>query len=75
MKRNISRRKEEKRMTFKSKTNILNNVITQKINNDINCAKRERANGDMGTPIEEVLANMKKIIEGEAIPDNENFNF
>lgn len=75
MKRNISRGKEEKRMTFKRKSNILDNLIIQKINNDINCAKRERANGDMGTPIEEVLANMKKIVEGEAILDNENFNF
>ncbi len=50
-------------MNFKSKTNILNNTIIQKINYDINCAKEERLNGDMGTPIEEVLFDMKKFIE------------
>lgn len=50
-------------MIFKRKSNPLNNIIINKINNDINSAKKERLNGDMGTPIEEVLANMKKIIQ------------
>lgn len=75
MKNVISYRKEEKTVTLKSKTNLLDNLITKKINNDINSARRDRAKGEMGTPIEEVLSNMRKIIEGEAIPDNENFNF
>lgn len=75
MKNIISYRKEEIKMILKSKTNLLDNLITRKINNDISCARRDRANGDMGTPIEEVLENMKRVIEGETIVDNENFNF
>lgn len=67
MKNIILCRKEEKRMTFKCKSNLSNNIIIQKINHDINCARIERLNGDMGTPIEEVLVNMKKIIEGESL--------
>lgn len=64
-------RKEDKKVVLKYKDNIIN----KKIINDIKCAKRDRLNGDMGTPVEEVLLNMKKIMKGENIFDNQNFNF
>ena len=54
-------------MAFKSKTYTLSEVINKKIENDIKLAKSDRKKGNMGTPIEEVLANMKKIIEGESL--------
>lgn len=60
-------RKEVKKMAFKSKTYTLSEVINKKIENDIKLAKTDRKKGKMGTPIEEVLANMKKIIEGESL--------
>ena len=60
-------RKEVKKMAFKSKTYTLSEVINKKIENDIKLAKTDRKKGNMGTPIEEVLANMKKIIEGESL--------
>lgn len=54
-------------MAFKSKTYTLSEVINKKIENDIKLAISDRKKGNMGTPIEEVLANMKKIIEGESL--------
>lgn len=54
-------------MSFVCKTTILPDFINKKIEKDIELAKKERLNGDMGTPIEEVLFNMKKIIEGESL--------
>lgn len=74
MKSVISYRKEENKMIYKN-YNATKKAIIMKINNDINHARRDRLNGDMGTPIEEVLFNMRKILEGENIFDNKNFNF
>lgn len=52
-------------MKLKSKTLTLSDLVMKKIESDIKYAKEERAKGNIGTPIEEVLLNMKKIIEGE----------
>ena len=52
-------------MVLKRKTYTLPDFLLKKIEEDIKSAKQDRAKGNMGTPIEEVLLNMKKIIEGE----------
>ena len=65
MKKLILKRKEVKNMVLKRKTYTLPDFIMKKIQEDIESAKQNRAKGNMGTPIEEVLLNMKKIIEGE----------
>lgn len=65
MKKLILKRKEVKNMVLKRKTYVLPDFIMKRIEKDIESAKEDRARGNMGTPIEEVLLNMKKIIEGE----------
>lgn len=75
MKNLVLKRKEVKKMIFKSKIYTMNELINKKIQNDIYSAKQDRLKGEMGTPVEEVLLNMKKIIEGEKPLINENFNF
>lgn len=65
MKKLILKRKEVKKMVLKRKTYTLPDFLLKKIEEDIKSAKQDRAKGNMGTPIEEVLLNMKKIIEGE----------
>lgn len=67
MKKIISYRNENYIMNYKTKTNILTNSINKKIKKDIYHAKTERLNGNIGTPIEEVLNKMKKIIKGETL--------
>lgn len=67
MKNIYSYRKEVKKMIFKSKIYTMNELVNKKIQNDIYSAKKERAKGNMGTPIEEVLFNMRKILEGEGL--------
>lgn len=65
MKKLNLKRNEVKNMKLKSKTLTLSDLVMKKIESDIKYAKEERAKGNIGTPIEEVLLNMKKIIEGE----------
>ena len=60
-------RKEVNKMVLKNKTITIPNYLVKKINNDIKDAQNARKNGDMGTPVEEVVLQMKKIIEGESI--------
>ena len=67
MKKIFLSRKEVKNMLLKRKTYVLPDFMMKKIEKDIKSAKKDRENGNMGTPIEEVLANMKKIIEGESL--------
>ncbi len=67
MKKLILKRKEVKKMIFKSKIYTIKELINKKIQNDIYSARKERAKGNMGTPIEEVLFNMRKILEGEGL--------
>ena len=52
-------------MVLKYKACKLSDFTTKKIKNDIKYATEERANGNYGIPIEEVLLNMKRIVEGE----------
>ncbi len=52
-------------MNLKGNTAILTKSINKKIEKDIKAAQKDRLIGNMGTPIEEVLNNMKKIIKGE----------
>ena len=52
-------------MNLKSNIAILAKSINKKIEKDIKIAQKDRLIGNMGTPIEEVLINMRKIIEGE----------
>ncbi len=52
-------------MNLKSNTAMITKSINKKIEKDIKIAQKDRLIGNMGTPIEEVLINMKKIIEGE----------
>lgn len=65
MKKLTLKREEVKKMVLKRKTYALPDFVMKKIEEDIESAKQDRAKGNMGTPIEEVLLNMKKIIEGE----------
>ncbi|MBQ2917585.1 MAG: hypothetical protein IJE59_05460 [Clostridia bacterium] len=67
MKKLILKRKEVEKMIFKSKIYTMKELINKKIQNDIYSARKERAKGNMGTPIEEVLFNMRKILEGEGL--------
>lgn len=67
MKKIISYRKENYKMYFKTETSVLANYINKKIEKDIKLAKNERLKGNIGTPIDEVLNKMKKIIEGESL--------
>ena len=54
-------------MILKSKEIVIPDFLMTKINSDIKEAQNARKNGDMGTPVEEVILNMKKIIEGESL--------
>ena len=65
MKKSIKRRKEVNKMVLKSKEIFIPNFLIKKINNDIKEAQEARKNGNMGTPVEEVILQMRKIIEGE----------
>ncbi len=65
MNKKINSRKEVKKMALKSEEIIISDSLMKKINSDIKAAQSARKNGDMGTPVEEVILQMKKIIEGE----------
>ena len=67
MKRIVTYRKEVNKIVLKNKTITIPNYLINKINSDIKEAQKARKNGDMGTPVEEVILQMKKIIEGEPL--------
>lgn len=67
MKRIVTYRKEVNKILLKNKTITIPNYLINKINSDIKEAQNARKNGDMGTPVEEVILKMKKIIEGEPL--------
>ena len=65
MKKRIKCKKEVKKMVLKSKEIIIPDLLMKKIKSDIKDAQEARKKGDMGTPAEEVILQMRKIIEGE----------
>ena len=52
-------------MVLKYKACKLSDFTIKKIKNDIKYATEERTNGNYGIPIEKVLLNIKKIVEGD----------
>ncbi len=67
MKKIVSYRKEVNKIVLKNKTIAIPNYLLKKVNSDIKEAQNARKSGDMGTPVEEVILRMKKIIEGESL--------
>ena len=63
---NLSR-KEVRKIVQKSKEIVIPDYLMEKIKSDIKDAQEARERGDMGTPVEEVILQMKKIIEGEPL--------